>query len=286
MAKDYLTGAGTWGTAALWQPSGVIPGLTDHAIIPGFNELNNNVTDAGGDANVDLAGLVVHREFVKSVGAAGAPIKTAAGIVSLYSAGPVYLECHSGGAAQNMDKIICALANSSTVCQLGSVTGNAGEVIKVKALRGQITIKNNINWAATSELYVGQVGDRADTNLTLASGGETLPLLRQESGVTHVKSVVTLGYVSGGMCTVSEAHVVTLHIGPGGQVYWKDETVDADNVSIHVYGGGLIDLLASGVPKEIDNLYLYPGASPLCRFDSEIITFTGADGLKDYRNAA
>jgi hypothetical protein len=186
-----------------------------------------------------------------------------------------------------MDKVLVAMASPQTVCQLGSVTGNAGEIIAVKAMRGTFSIQANTNWAATSEVYVSQVSNPADVNLTIASGiSDTLPTYRQESGNAHVKSRVTLGYVSNGQLTVSEAHFDTLHIGPGGRVFWEDETLTADNVSIHVGGGGFIDLLASGVPKEIDNLYLYPGASPNCRFDSEIITFTGTDGLKDYRNAA
>lgn len=281
---DHLTNDGVWGTAANWQPVSGVPGIGHTAIIPDNSRLAANVTDAGGDANVDLGLLQIERGYVQSFGLSGAPIQTAAGFFGVYSSGPVYAECHSGGAAQNMDTVVAALANSKTPFELGSVTGNAGEVIKYKALRGHLTIKANINWAATSEVYIGQVNNAADVNLKIVSGGETLPLFRQESGTSDVKSVITLGYVSHGTCTVSEAHIVTLHIGFGGQVFWKDETADADNVSIHVYGGGFLDLLATGVYKEIDNLYLYPGSA--CRFSHKMIGFTGTDGLVDMRGEA
>lgn len=282
--QDYLTGAGTWGTAGLWQPNAAVPVAGDTAVIP--KSLANPVTDAGGAAKIaNLAALYIHRGYTDSFGTDGASIATAADFAGIYSSGPVYLDVDNAAVAATLDKLLIAMANPNMVCKVNGSSGAAGELEWLIAQRGNIQIGQLTNWSATSEVRIDRLANEADVNLTIVNAiSDTLPTFRQLGGTAHVRSRVTKGYVSNGLLTVSDTHISTLYVGVGGRVMWEDETVTGDNVSIHVHAGGFCDLLATAVPKEIDNLYLYPGSN--ARFDSEIITFTGTDGLKDYRGSA
>lgn len=282
MAGGYLTGDGKWETPGNWQTSGAIPTATDDAIIPAL--LNVDVTDATAVADVDLGLLYVHRGFVHSFGTTGSPIRTAAVLAKLFSSGPCFLESDAGSAGLDINDLQIALARADVVCEVGSVTGDAGEIIVIRANRGRITIKGNVNWeASTSVIYVGSVSNQAgDVDLTIAAGGETLPLLMQNGGRVNAASIITQANVYNGTLVKTDSACPLVHIFSGGICEYEDASVAGDDVIIHVHAGGMLDLLTNSIPKEFDDCFLYPGS--MIRYDPDLHTFGGANGLVDMRD--
>lgn len=285
MANRWLASGGAWGTAANWQPDSTVPVAADGVIIPA--QLSADVTDAGGDAaEEDFASVHVHKGYTGSFGSSGAPIQLAADLVQLFSSGPCYLECDlDGTAVLDIDELIIALARSDVVAEIGGHTGDAGEIDLINILRGRVTLKANINFAAASIVRTSYMNDMGgDVNLTIAAGAETLATFEQDGGHSHVRNQVTKLSVRNGTCLKDTTYATACHVHAGGVLQYEHIAVAGDNTSIYVYPGGLLDLMTNAVYKDIDNVYIYPGGD--IKFDPALTNFSGTDGLVDMRKSA
>ena len=50
-----------------------------------------------------------------------------------------------------------------------------------------------------------------------------------------------------------------------------------DNITINVLAGGVLDLLTTGLKKDIDDVFVWPGGE--IRYDLSLHTFSGSNGL-------
>lgn len=276
--KRYLTGDGAMGTAGNWigETGNIVPIAGDTAIVGSLCAAD--ATDTGAAlSTIDLLAMEVHRTYKYSFGTSAAPIVGASGIIKFYSSGPCYYECHlNAGAALNVDKCYVAMARSDAVCELGSVTGDAGEWIDIWLRRGKITLKANIALTA-AVLRIGYVSNPAsDCNVTIAAGAPTLPTFIQDAGYCKAANVITTAYI-GGTLTKTTTKITTAYVMKDGVLNYEHYAIAGDNTVIHVQAGGLLDLMTNEIPKELDDVFVHPGGQ--IRYDPSLHKFGGTNGL-------
>jgi len=243
--------------------------------------LTVNVTDVAGDAETNDLGVVhVHRGYKASFGTTGAPIQLGSALVQLNSSGPCFLEASlNSSAAMDINNIIVALARSDVVCEIGSKTGDAGEIDMIRLFRGDVLLKANLNYAAATEVHVGHITNPAsDVNLTLATNAEAMPVLHQTAGFCHSSTEITLVHLDHARLHQDTAKIVTAYIGAGGYLRYDYIAIDADNTIFHVYAGGTLDFTGTEYYKTVDEVHVYPGGKFL--YDPRTTAF--ATGLYDY----
>jgi len=240
-----------------------------------------DVTDVAGDAETnDLGVLHVHKGYKGSFGTTGAPIQLGSALVQLNSSGPCFLEASlNSSAATDINNILVALARFDVLCEIGSKTGDAGEIDFIRLLRGDVLLKANLNYAAATEVRVEHITNMAgDVNLTLATNSEALPLLRMNGGFCHSQSAITALHSANARLHQDTAVIVTSHIGAGGYLRYDYPAVDGDDSIFHVYAGGTLDFTGTEYYKTVDEVHVYPGG----KFIHDPRTTSFATGLYDY----
>lgn len=280
MAGGVFTGTGAWENTSNWD-SGLIPTDTDEAIIP--KALGNDVTDGTGVAAVDLSLLYIHRFFSKSFGTQSSPIKTAAVLAKIFSGGPVYIDVHTSASSADINDLRIAMANSTLVCQIGGASGNEGEIDRARIQRGRVTFKGSALFEASAIVEVGFVSNqRDDCNVLFDSECDDLPTLKTYGGRVTAHNLIATAYIDNTFHIQKSKAITNCFIGAGSTVEWEHESVAGDNTVIHVAAGGLLDLLTTGLKKDMDDVFVWPGGE--IRFDPSLHTFSGANGLVDMRD--
>jgi len=270
----YLTGDGTMGTAGNWigETGNIVPIAGDTAIVGGLCAAD--ATDVGAAVDVDMLAWEIHETYRYSFGTSAAPIGVAATTINLFSNGPVFMECAS---TLNVDMLLGALARPDVVCELGSATGATGEWVDMWLLRGHYTLKVNIDLTA-ARVFVGYISNPSgDCNLTIAAGAPTLPTYVQDGGYCKAENVITTATIGNGTLLKKTAKITTAYVQKAGILNYEYGALAADNTTIHVFAGGLLDLLTNEVPKNIDNVFVHPGGA--LRYSRVLHTFSGTYGL-------
>jgi hypothetical protein len=282
--RRYLTGDGTMGTPGNWigETGNIVPIAGDTAIVGKLCAAD--ATDVGGAlSTIDLAALEVHRTYKYSFGTSAAPILMAGALFKLYSSGPVFIECHLNAAALNIDQLRIAMARPDVVCEIGSVTADAGEIVDIWVSRGRCTFKANTNFAAASRLTISYInGISGDANVIIAAGADTLPTLVMNGGFCTAANVITSAVIASGTLVKTTTKITTAYIQKDGILNYEHTAIAGDNTAIHVLAGGTLDLLTNEVPKNIDDVFVHPGGT--IRYDPTLHTFSGTYGLVNMRN--
>lgn len=284
MAGDILQGS-NWGTPGNWSSS-AIPTAGDLAIVSG--SLTDAVEDSGGDAkDIDLGLLQTHMLYNGSFGSTGSPIITVADLVQHWGQGPFYFESDSGTGGTKETDLIHILPGTvpgatGVRVEIGSAdsqsAGNRGNLNAVYVYRGNVTFKANVMWDNTNgRLVVGQVTRSNDATVTIAEGGDTLPLLEIYSGLVTSGAPVTSAKQYGGKLIVQSQPIITLEIMQG-LCEWNDQTVGGDAVAITVHPGATLDTTQKTNLKVISAITLLPMSNFIT--DTNLTTVTT---LNDYR---
>lgn len=283
MAGGFCSGA-AWGTPANWTDGAAIPVNTSLAMMPASN--TNNITDSGGDANgIDLALLKTCPNFVGMLGTSAAPIKTAADLVQVYGSGGFYFECDENGVgALKTDRVEIMCPNGNVPVEIGScdVAGGGtggGNFDYILALRGLITLKANIKFTnTTAEVEVGSIDSGNDARVTIASGADTLPILRQHFGLVDSSGAITTAHIGrGATCIQDVAAMGTAHVFGELIMNYGSGASPGPTVAttVYVYPGGVLNMHGDGKTsqyKTITNVILMPGATLLRNSSIHIIT--------------
>ena len=258
MSGGLLTGTGAWGTAGNWS-SAAIPVTDDKAIIPA--SMGNNITDAGGDAKaIDLDAFLTHAGFVAAVGASGAPIQTAADLVHIMGSGPFYFEAHKSGSNFVTDEIRIECALASALVEIGSDAASAGDVTRIHANRGNVTLKGGLQFSDSGGLVVvSKIDGEGDVSLKLVSSADTLPDFIQTAGKSFIDNIVTRMLIGGGECVKDVNKAVTIDVLPGGRLIYQHGASGGDVIMCRVHTDAVLDLTQNGLLKTLDTVIRYRG---------------------------
>lgn len=258
MSGGLLTGDGVWGTPGNWS-SAAIPVTNDTASIP--KSMGNNITDAGGDAKaIDLDALHTHPGFVGKFGDTSVPIQTAADLVHAMGPGGFYFECHKSGSNFVTDEVRIECALASSIVQIGSDVASAGDITRIHALRGNVTLTGNIMFTDSGGIVVvGSIRGPDDVSLKIVAAADTLPDFIQTSGKTFVDNVVTRMLIAGGVCVKDVNKAVTIDVFAGGTLIYNHDAVGGEVVLCRVHSGGTLDLNQNGVLKVFDATIRFRG---------------------------
>lgn len=243
--KRYGTGP-DFGAAGDWSPNGN-PADNDECF---YGEDSPSMTGTMDQGGIDLDVLYTHRLMINDVGASGSPLTMAADLLVIKGAGGFYYECSlDAGSAQITDLVRIACAQADAIVELGSETGDAGTYDKIEALRGNITLKANIEFGASCELEVDHIDNRAgDVHLTIVEGADTLPVLTVRGGTVICNGPVTLAHIHDGVVTQDKAEMDVVHVFAGGKLIYNHASA---GTAITVYPGGWLDINQTAEQKTL-----------------------------------
>lgn len=258
MSGGLITGTGAWGVDGNWS-SLAKPVTNDKAIVPA--SMGNNITDAGGDAKaIDLDVLLTHAGFIAAFGASGAPVQSAADLVHIMGSGPFYFEAHASGSAFVTDEIRIECALASALVEIGSDAASLGDITRVHANRGNVTIKGGTQFSSSGGLVVvSKIDGEADVSLKLVSSAGTLPDFIQTAGKSFVDNIVTRMLIGGGECVKDVGKGVTIDVLPGGRLIYQHGASGGDVIMCRVHTDGVLDLTQNSVFKTLDTVIRYRG---------------------------
>lgn len=251
-----LTGQARWGVPGDWS-EGAIPIANSKAIMPA--SLGNDVTDAGADAEgIDLDLLLTHAGFVKSFGASGSPIRTAADFVHVMGAGPFFFE--ADGAALTTDEIRIEAANAGTPVEIGSNAADKGSILQVHISRGSVQISGSAKFSGTAQVVLSSMGGAADASLRISHGADTtLAEFIQTAGKSFIDNIVTRLTVANGTCTKAQQKAGIIDVYRGGVLIYDHAAVAAEVTMCRVHTGGMLDLNRNSLLKVLDLVIVFRG---------------------------
>lgn len=257
MSGGLLTGTGAWGVDGNWS-SLFKPVTDDKAIVPA--SMGNNITDAGGDAKaIDLDVLLTHAGYSAAFGASGAPIQTAADLVHVMGSGPFYFEAHKSGSNFITDEVRIECALASALVEIGSDAASLGDITRVHANRGNVTIKGGTQFSAAGLVVVSKIDGEGDVSLKLVSTADTLADFIQTAGKSFIDNIVTRMLIGGGECVKDVNKAVTIDVLPGGRLIYQHGASGGDVIMCRVHTDSVLDLTQNGLLKTLDTVIRYRG---------------------------
>lgn len=250
-------GDGDWSNAANW--SGAVPVTNDNVYFTGT--YNASVTTGMDQGGVDLDLLYIHESYSADVGSSGSPLLIAADKIIHAGQGGLFVESDANAAALLIDDILIMCANPSALVEIGGNPADKGEVQTVRILRGNVTMKANINYHASAHMEIGYIDSR-ETDATVAilhdSGtpaNTTLPTYIQVGGKVQCNAILTDAEVFGGELTKEEAAIATLDLR-GGRCNYNHTA----GTTANVFADATFDLCKTHALKTITNGNWYPRA--------------------------
>lgn len=209
--KLWVSTDGNWATAASWNP---VNAPVDNDVVIFGTASNVSVTAGLDQAGVDLDALITLPTYLGHIGTSVGPLQCTADKVTIEGAGNFYFASNLGSGAEKTDVVIVKAASPNAIIELGSMTGEAGEINYIYLARGNVTLTNV---TGVNELEIGYLTNPgSDCRCTIQSGVGT----------------IARASIHGAYCTCS-AVITTLLAG--GSAQW----IQADTATI-------TNLLASG----------------------------------------
>ncbi len=240
--------------------SGVLPVNNDLVSVPGTNNNPIIIDSIAHLAGLDMDVIATEPGFVRSFGTSATAIEGACDLLNVRGGGGFFFECHNGGGSLKVDKAIIRAANASTEIILGSVTGSKGDWVDIDHERGKLTLAGNIQFDANAVVRVGGANP-GDTFLAIDSGAGTLSILKQASGGSELRNVVTNLTLSGvgTTCDKHTTKAIKIVLLPGTTLNYFHKAVGGDVLLVEVWPGATFNLMASNEPKTIDKVVRMKG---------------------------
>lgn len=271
MATRYWQGSdGDWDNVANW--GGTKPVSNDVAIFP--EAQSGSVTTGLDQGTVDLDLLYIHPGYTGSIGLTGSPLHISADLVIHEGPGPLFIESDANAVANKIDELRINCANPATIVEIGSNPADAGDVVKIIANRGNVTVKANISLDAAARIECGHMGNvDSDLNLSIIAGAGTLATMLQSGGRVTSDDIITLLHKSAGMLIQDTAAIITAE-HYGGSTWYNDRAVGGDGITYRLRGGTL-DLMRTGDEKTLSTLETHHGSTLI--YNNKLHTFTTWD---------
>jgi len=274
--RTWTRGAGTgdWNTAANWEGAAV-PVTGDIVIFRGSVAPPTTNLDQGA---VDLAALIIARDFTGALGASGTELMIAASLVHYRGSGDFYYQHASHVNTLFTDLIIidgaiAANSASAPAIEISSEESDNDKISHIMVNRGAVTIAaSNGNMPRLTVGYI--TNPLSDASVTYASAATTLAKLVQTGGRVKCTVAVTEANVSGGTLVQEVTYGITTLVMTGGICQYKDDAT----ITLADLHGGVLDLLQSPDTMTITTTILQ-GNSDLI-YDTALHTFTNFYDLR------
>lgn len=292
MAIQHLGGTGVWETVANWLPGGALPTTGDEVVIP--ESLGVDVTGALDRGDKDLGTFVVHRGYTKSCGASGNKLIIEANTVVYRGSGGFFWECSlNAGGALKTDFLQIEAAHSRVPVQVGSQSGDAGEISRIAFLRGDIQLNGTTVFGSTHVMDVGYISNKdSDVTLMIATNTDDIINYNQHGGVVTCRAPITRCWMGGGKLTQQEKVIALAIIGSGARLVVEHGGSGVSPVTaVHVLNGGTLDISTKYFEMVFPEVWLWPGSRVVGKYSVGAIpskdgyaTFTES-GFHDFRGA-